>query len=184
MVRQWQRNLRSEARGLDRSIRKIEQEEDKIRKDIQAKDCSTLADPDSVFQDVRRLGLHKTQADEAQQMSQTGIDHIHEKGDDARRQLLLAVVFSLIEELIDEGMEEMDGPDLEVEAACCVASLPGPFVTQDPKSRDGLEAEAEVDKVLDWDDLAVDASIRMAISKPQDFHVPHNYEFYFQQCSA
>mmetsp|Transcript_79360 Transcript_79360/g.97068 ORF Transcript_79360/g.97068 Transcript_79360/m.97068 type:complete len:127 (+) Transcript_79360:1-381(+) len=47
----------------------------------------------------------------------------------------------LIEEMLDEGMEEMDGPELEE------------------------EAEAEVDKVLE--DLAVDASVRMAVTRPQ-----------------
>jgi len=47
----------------------------------------------------------------------------------------------LIEEMIDEGLEDIDGPELEE------------------------EAEVEVDKVLE--DLAIDSSIRMAVCKPE-----------------
>eukprot|EP00913_Durusdinium_trenchii_P010361 g9715.t1 len=47
MVRDWQRKLRSEVRGVDRSIRKIEQEEDKIRGEIKAM-ASKGGDPKSV----------------------------------------------------------------------------------------------------------------------------------------
>eukprot|EP00927_Polykrikos_kofoidii_P027671 TRINITY_DN24264_c0_g1_i1.p1 TRINITY_DN24264_c0_g1~~TRINITY_DN24264_c0_g1_i1.p1 ORF type:complete len:225 (+),score=66.63 TRINITY_DN24264_c0_g1_i1:158-832(+) len=46
----------------------------------------------------------------------------------------------LIEEMMDEGMEELDGPEMEEEAT------------------------AEVDKVLD--ELAIDAAIRLAITSP------------------
>eukprot|EP00929_Paragymnodinium_shiwhaense_P089385 TRINITY_DN4953_c0_g1_i1.p2 TRINITY_DN4953_c0_g1~~TRINITY_DN4953_c0_g1_i1.p2 ORF type:complete len:253 (-),score=83.96 TRINITY_DN4953_c0_g1_i1:295-960(-) len=46
----------------------------------------------------------------------------------------------LIDEMIEEGMEDLDGPDMEEEAA------------------------GEVDKVLE--DLAIDAAVRMAITAP------------------
>merc|ERR1719373_144477 len=48
----------------------------------------------------------------------------------------------LIEEMIDEGMEDMDGPELEE------------------------EAQDEVDKVLEG--LAVDAAIRLAVTRPAE----------------
>ncbi|CAE7803294.1 chmp3 [Symbiodinium microadriaticum] len=177
MVRQWQRNLRSEARGLDRSIRKIEQEEDKIRKDIQAmakqggdpksiqmlakslirsskaKDRlytsrsimqSAVAELETTAATMRLSDSMSKSAEVMKQMnSLVRIPEMEESISSMRREMMRA---GLIDELIDEGMEEMDGPDLEV------------------------EAEAEVDKVLD--DLAIDASVRMAISKPQAVAAP------------
>ncbi|CAE7755132.1 chmp3 [Symbiodinium pilosum] len=157
MVREWQRNLRAEARGLDRSIRKIEQEEDKIRKDIQtmakqggdpksiqmlakslvrsnkAKDRlytsrsimqSAVAELETTAATMRLSDSMSKSAEVMKQMnSLVKIPEMEESISSMKREMMRA---GLIDELIDEGMEEMDGPDLEV------------------------EAEAEVDKVLDW----------------------------------
>ncbi|CAJ1351745.1 unnamed protein product [Effrenium voratum] len=172
MVREWQRNLRSEARGVDRSIRKIEQEEDKIRKEV--KDMAAKGgDPKSIHMLAKSLvrsgkakarlytsrsimqsavselettaatmRLSDSMSKSAEVMKQINslskIPEMEESISTMRREMMRA---GLIEELMDEGMEAMDGPEMEE------------------------EAEAEVDKVLD--DLAIDASLRMEISRPQ-----------------
>mmetsp|Transcript_47957 Transcript_47957/g.107630 ORF Transcript_47957/g.107630 Transcript_47957/m.107630 type:complete len:221 (+) Transcript_47957:54-716(+) len=173
MVREWQRNLRSEARTVDRSIRKIEQEEEKIKKDIQtmakqggdpksiqmlakslvrsskAKDRlytsrsimqSAVAELETTAATMRLSDSMSKSTEVMKQInSLVKIPEMEESITSMRREMMRA---GLIEELMDEGMAEMDGPDLEV------------------------EAEQEVDKVLD--DLAIDASMRMAITRPQD----------------
>ncbi|CAK9051438.1 unnamed protein product [Durusdinium trenchii] len=171
MVRDWQRKLRSEVRGVDRSIRKIEQEEDKIRGEIKAM-ASKGGDPKSVQMLAKSLvrsskakarlytsrsimqsaaaelettaatmrlsdSMSKSTEVMKQMNSLVRIPEMEESISSMKREMMRA---GLIEEMMDEGMEDLDGPEMEE------------------------EAEAEVDKVLE--DLAVDASLRMAI-RPQ-----------------
>eukprot|EP00428_Durinskia_dybowskii_P064578 CAMPEP_0170363490 /NCGR_PEP_ID=MMETSP0117_2-20130122/4882_1 /TAXON_ID=400756 /ORGANISM="Durinskia baltica, Strain CSIRO CS-38" /LENGTH=134 /DNA_ID=CAMNT_0010617955 /DNA_START=89 /DNA_END=493 /DNA_ORIENTATION=- len=71
--------------------------------------------------------------------SVVNVPETHEAMAAMRQEMMKA---GLIEELIDEGMEDLDGPDLEE------------------------EAEQEVDRVLA--DLAIDAAMRLAITRPDD----------------
>jgi len=172
MVRDWQRKLRSEVRGVDRSIRKIEQEEEKIQKEIKAM-AKAGGDPKSIqmlAKSLVRSGKGKARLYTSRSIMQSAaaelettaatmrlsdsmskstevmkqmnslvrIPEMEESISSMKREMMRA---GLIEEMLDEGMEEMDGPELEE------------------------EAEAEVDKVLE--DLAIDASVRMAVTRPQ-----------------
>eukprot|EP00440_Ansanella_granifera_P074184 gb/GFBE01080502.1/.p1 GENE.gb/GFBE01080502.1/~~gb/GFBE01080502.1/.p1 ORF type:complete len:231 (+),score=72.21 gb/GFBE01080502.1/:1-693(+) len=173
MVRDWQRKLRSEARTMERSIRKVEQEEEKIKKDIKVMAAKPGSDPKNIqllAKSLVRSGkakarlytsrsimqsavaelestaatmrLSDSMSKSAQVMKQMNslvrIPEMEESISTMRREMMRA---GLIEEMMDEGLEDMDGPELEE------------------------EAEAEVDHVLD--ELAIDASLRMAIAKPQ-----------------
>eukprot|EP00931_Biecheleriopsis_adriatica_P089488 TRINITY_DN63608_c0_g1_i1.p1 TRINITY_DN63608_c0_g1~~TRINITY_DN63608_c0_g1_i1.p1 ORF type:complete len:229 (-),score=74.69 TRINITY_DN63608_c0_g1_i1:10-696(-) len=170
MVRAWQRKLRAEARTIDRNIRKIEQEEEKMKKDIKGM-AAKGADPKniqmlakalvrsgkgkarlytsrSVMQSVAaelesqaatmRLSDAMCKSTEVmrQMNSLVKIPEMEESMTSLQREMMRA---GLVEEMLDEGIEAMDGPELEE------------------------EAEDEVNRVLD--ELAVDASLRLQSSK-------------------
>lgn len=170
-LRDWQHSLRSEARSIERSIKKIEQEEGKIKKDIKAiaknggdpksiellaKSLvrsnkakarlytarstmqATSAELASVVASMRLADTIKTSVVVMRQMNTlVNIPELTETMSSMRKEMMHA---GLVDEMMDEAMEDMDGPDMEE------------------------EAQAEVDKVLD--ELAIDASVRIAISKP------------------
>merc|ERR1719436_420555 len=172
-MREWQRKLRSECRGIERSIRKIEQEEEKIKKDIKAM-AKEGGDPGRIkilAKSIVRSGKAKTRlytarstmtaaatelqsqaatmrlADSMKQSTEVmkqinslvSIPETHEAMAAMQKEMMRA---GLVEEMIDEGMEDMDGPEMEEE-------------TQD-----------EVDKVLEG--LAIDAAVRLAVTRPEE----------------
>lgn len=172
LVRSWQRKLRAEARVTERSIREIEREEEKVKK--QCKDLARKqGDPKSIQLLAKSLvrsnkakerlytsravmqsadaelgsmaatmRMASSMTKSAEVMGQINalvkVPEIQESMTSMRREMIRA---GLVDEIIEESMEGMDGPDLEE------------------------EAEEEVDRVLD--ELAIDASMRMAAARPQ-----------------
>ncbi|CAK0847291.1 unnamed protein product, partial [Prorocentrum cordatum] len=176
-LREWQRALRGEIRQVERGIKRIEQDEEKIKKDAKAM-AKNGGDPQSIKLLAKslvrsskakgrlytaRANLSAASSEMANQaatmrladamtrstavMQQMNalvkVPELHEAMSSMQREMIRA---GLIDELIDEGMEDMDGPELEQEAA------------------------DEVDKVLE--DLAIDASVRLAITRPAQASVP------------
>eukprot|EP00928_Gymnodinium_smaydae_P051307 TRINITY_DN34836_c0_g1_i1.p1 TRINITY_DN34836_c0_g1~~TRINITY_DN34836_c0_g1_i1.p1 ORF type:complete len:223 (-),score=79.04 TRINITY_DN34836_c0_g1_i1:40-708(-) len=171
LAREWQRRLRGEVRTVERSMRQIERDEEKIKRDIKTmakqggdpKAIKTLATSlvRSSKAKTRLLSARATMmaaANEVQNIAATSrladtmskstdvmqqmnalvrVPELHESMETMRLEMMRA---GLIEEMVDEGLEDIDGPELEEEAL------------------------AEVDRVLD--ELAIDASVRMAIAAP------------------
>mmetsp|Transcript_55527 Transcript_55527/g.173753 ORF Transcript_55527/g.173753 Transcript_55527/m.173753 type:complete len:232 (+) Transcript_55527:89-784(+) len=172
LVREWQRKLRAEARDVERSIKRIEQDEEKIKRDIK-KMAKEGADPKNIkllAKSIVRSGKAKTRLYTARATMQATaselgstaatmrltdamknstevmqqmnclvkVPEMHESMQALSKEMMRA---GLIEEVIEEGLEDIDGPELED------------------------EAEVEVEKVLD--DLAIDAALRMAVIRPE-----------------
>jgi len=172
MLREWQSKIKSEVRQMERNLRKLEQEEEKIKRDIK-KMAKEGGDPKNIqilAKTVVRSGKAKTRLYTARatlqatasELSNTAatmrladamknssevmaqmndlvkVPEIHEAMETLGKEMMKS---GLIDEMIEEGLEDIDGPELED------------------------EAEQEVDKVLD--DLAIDAQLRLAITRPQ-----------------
>eukprot|EP00403_Amphidinium_massartii_P042957 CAMPEP_0178455508 /NCGR_PEP_ID=MMETSP0689_2-20121128/45950_1 /TAXON_ID=160604 /ORGANISM="Amphidinium massartii, Strain CS-259" /LENGTH=235 /DNA_ID=CAMNT_0020081555 /DNA_START=21 /DNA_END=729 /DNA_ORIENTATION=+ len=165
VLREWQRKLRSEIRTLERSIRKIEQEEEKLKRQAKqmakeggdkqaitmlakslvrsrkAKDrlytCRSVMS--STCSELSTIAATMSLADSMQKStmqqvnSLVNVPELHESITEMQKEMMKA---GLIEEMMDEGMEAMDMPDMEEQTA------------------------EEIDKILD--ELAVDASYRLA----------------------
>mmetsp|Transcript_165615 Transcript_165615/g.526669 ORF Transcript_165615/g.526669 Transcript_165615/m.526669 type:complete len:223 (+) Transcript_165615:130-798(+) len=172
MMNDWKRRMRTEGREIERGIRKIEQEENKIKKDIQvmaakgadpvnikmltkslvrsrkAKDrlYTTRATMQAIESELQctaaTMRLNDAMKGSAAVMKQinavSNVPEVHENMAAIQKEMLRA---GLIEEMMDEGMDALDGPEVEE------------------------EAEAELDKVLE--DLAIDASMRALVLRPQ-----------------
>jgi len=170
-LRDWQRRLRSEARAIERGIRKIEQEEEKIKRDIKAladkggdpKNIQLLAksvvrsekakgrlynaranmtavatELQSTAATMRLADAMKTSTNVMQQInSLTKVPETMEAMATMQKEMMRA---GLIEEMMDEGLEDIDGPEMEE------------------------EVQGEVDQVLE--SLAIDAAIRLAVTQP------------------
>mmetsp|Transcript_6942 Transcript_6942/g.15830 ORF Transcript_6942/g.15830 Transcript_6942/m.15830 type:complete len:220 (+) Transcript_6942:193-852(+) len=172
MVRSWQRKIRAEGRDMERQIQRIEREEEKMKKDItnMAAQGSDPANIKILAKSVVRsrkarnrlwtmratmktvesqltcaaanMRLKDSMQGSAEVMKEINklmnVENVQENLQAMTKEMMKA---GLIEEMMDEGMEALDGPDIEE------------------------EAEEELDKVLE--DLAIDATIRTAVLRPE-----------------
>lgn len=176
-LRDWQRRLRGEVRDIDRGVRKIEQEEAKIKKDIQTaakreeldnvrvlakslarsrKATSRLytarshlvavqSELECTAATMRLSDAMKGSAEVMRNMNAVvNVPELQQALSSMQREMFKA---GLVEEMMDEAVDDLDGPDMEE------------------------EAETAVDSVLQ--ELAIDENIRAAVRVPKaDFVVP------------
>mmetsp|Transcript_109256 Transcript_109256/g.189576 ORF Transcript_109256/g.189576 Transcript_109256/m.189576 type:complete len:224 (+) Transcript_109256:105-776(+) len=171
MCREWQRKLKSEARDIDRSIRTIEREEDKIRKDI-VKMAKSNPDPVNIktlAKSLVRSGKAKGRLYNARSTMMTASTEIQSIAATMRladsmqkSSEVMAQMNSLVN--IPELNESMRAMSKEMFRAGLIDEMVGEAM--DAMDDDDVEdmADAEVGKVLD--DLAIDAQLRLAMNMP------------------
>mmetsp|Transcript_39699 Transcript_39699/g.63069 ORF Transcript_39699/g.63069 Transcript_39699/m.63069 type:complete len:221 (+) Transcript_39699:69-731(+) len=171
MVRAWQSKMRSEARAIERSIRTIEREEDKMRKDIQ-KMAKSNPDPQNISILAKSLvrsqksknRLYQTRANMKATENELGNIAATVRSTDAIKgsTAVMQQIGTLVNVTeISESMKEMSK---EMAKAGFIQEI----IDEAQEAMDDVDVEEEtaleVNKVLD--ELAIDAELKLKIAGP------------------
>lgn len=173
MVRDWNRRMKAEIRGIERGIRKIDLEEDKIKREIKAM-AKKGADPQSLHmlaKSVVRSGKAKGRLYQVRANLTAASNEMVAQAASMRMADQMKTSTAIMQQVnMMVKVPELHDAMSEMRKEMMRAGLVDEMMDEGMEEMDGEEmeeeAEHEVDKVLD--DLAIDAATRMAITRPAE----------------